>query len=827
MAISKRSLAEPDLGRRSIPRGFRGLAFAGLDAAVTSPVFVGREQELARLVRGLAEVRLATIIGLPGVGKSALAQRLAAGWSGPVSRHHVSPGQPAAELLDDLRRSLAPEAEKTPELGSDLERLADAARRLDRSGALAIIEDADRLGGCAPHVVAAMAATLERARVVVTSRTRLRDVGLERVEIVLGGLDQEAARELWDRLDDLHGERPGFEAAWRRTAGNPFYLRRAHEGDLEGDPIGATVAALDADERRLALALALVGMPLAREVASRLLCAGRSSGAVLPAARVAIRGLVAKLVVDTTWRGELVVHDLLAEGLRAAASPDELAVAHGALAEALDQADLGLIAGTRLRVRHMAAAGLVRPARDLLLARARELVRSGGAGELLRGLDLVTGEADTEARLARARAMARMLDFGRAYDELMALGADRPDAGAELRATFAHLALLTLRLDVAARVSRTGALSTSISPELRVRFATVYLITATYQGEGAAAREAIDAASAGQAGLMRGYAALSRGFSLWLEERDGEAEQAMRAPSALLRGALAFRAGILAPTFMVSVLARAGKTNDAAAALREAEAALARFDDPLMRVSLRALRATLLESQGDFASARDEAAAVEDVLAQAGHLLGVLWIRLVRGRLMLCCGQVVAGRRLLDQVTRDASSAGATLLVRLAARAGRADPSNALSSTDRCESTRPGEQRRERVISVLRSLAAGQVAVARGYMAAIDGDAIDPLERALLTVAEWALEAGEAPAEEEQRVTAACEEAARAGADPELMPAIVAWLRDRMAARSRGPARLVVVDQRSDTVQADPVVVELGRRPALRRLLYAMLEAPG
>ncbi len=831
MASTKRSFVAADARRDRSARLMRDPAGAQGDGAATtlaaapalaalcpgavaSTVFVGREEELGRLGRGLGEVGVATIVGLAGVGKSALAQRVAARWPGPVTRHHVRAGQLAAELLDDMRRGLAPADEQPPELRSDRERLADAAERLDRGGGLAVLEDLDRLGDGAADIVDAFAASLRRGRVVVTSRTRIDGAG-ERVEVVLGGLAMEPAQELWARLDDLYGRRSGFEAAWQRTRGNPFHLRRAHKGALDADdPVGDTVASLGDDERRLALSLALVGMPLAHEIAARLLPAR--------VARAAIRGLIAKLVVDTTWCGELVVHDLLGEGLRAASSPQELAAAHRALADALEDAQLGLVTGTRLRVRHMAAAGLVRPARDLLLARAQELVRSGAAGELLRGLDLVTSDGDGEARLARARAMARMLDFGLAYDEMVALGADRPGASEQLRATFAHLAMLTLRLDVAERVSRAGLMSPSITPDLRVRFATVYLLTATYLGNGATARQAIEDAAAGfSTPLMKGYAALSRGFSLWLEERDADADQAMRASWPVFRGALAFRASILAPTFMVSVLARAGKMSDAAAALHEAESALARFDDPLMRVSLRALRATLLESQGDFAAARDEAAAVEDALARAGHLLGALWTRLVRARAMLHCGQLRAGRALLEEVTREASGAGATLLLHLAARAGRANPWTAITSPDPPVSTRPGEQRRERVIAVLRSLAAGQAAVARGYLAAVNREAIDPLERALLALAEAALDGGLG---DEPRLAPACEEAARAGADPELLPAIVTWLRDRQ--QTRPQLRLIVIDRRSDTVTSESVTVELGRRPALRRLLYAMLEAP-
>ncbi len=826
--------------------------------SIASPVFVGREAEVERLERGLRDVPLATIAGIAGVGKSALAQRFAARWSGPVVCHHVRAGAPAAELLDDLRRSLAPARQVTPELATDGERLSDLAERLDRARALAVIEDADRLGPAAGELLEQLASLLgaNAGRVVATSRTRLHEAasGPERVEIVLGGLEAAAAGELWARLDDLYGPRAGFDIAWQRTRGNPFYLRRAHAGDLDADdPVAATVAALDPDQRRIALALALIGMPFPRDLALRLLPQERARPRDEAPARDAIRGLIAALVVEPAGRGHLLVHDLLGEGLCAAASADEQVAAHRAVAGALEgasppersapdretvscsapSASLGLIATTRLRVRHMVAGGMIRPARDLLLARAPELVRSGGAGELLRGLDLVTSDDDGEARLARARAMARMLDLDRAYHEVVALGPEREDAGDQLRATFAHLAMLTLRLDVAERVSRAGLLSPSVAPELRIRFAMVHVLTATFQGNGDDARNAIDrAAGAFPTPMVRGCAALSQAFSLWLEERDAEAERAMHAAEALFQDALAFRARVLAPTFMVSVLARAGKMNDAAAALREAESALARFDDPLMRESLRGLRTTLLESEGQFAAARDEAAAVQDAFARAGQLIAALWMKLVRGRVTLYCGQVAAGRRLLEEVAREAEAAGASLMVELADRAGRADPGAAITGSAPLASSRPGEQRRNRVIAVLRSIAAGQPAVARGYLAALDREALDPLERALLRVAHWAL-AGRAADEDvdadadAEPVRLACEQAARAGADPELVPSIASWLRDRLAARTRS-SELVEVDRRSDTVRArgGQVIVRLGRRTALRRLLYALLEAP-
>ncbi len=783
---------------------------------------MGREQEIERLTRGLRDVGVASVIGLAGVGKSALGQRFAATWEGRVSRHHAGVGQSAGELLDDVRRSLASEQEGTPELRTDDERLADVAERLDRAGALAVIEDIDRLGAAAPEILDFFGGALRSGRVLATSRTRVehRADAPDRVEIVLGGLDEEAAGQLWARLDDLYGPRVGFVVAWERTAGNPFYLRRAHAGDLDAEnPARAVLVSLDPEQRSLALALALVGQPLAHAVALRLSPGDR--------ARAAVRGLIGRLVIEPTGCGELAIHDLLGHELIAAAGAGEIESGHLAVAEALGGAGLESVLGIRLRVRHLAAAGRFRQARDLLLASASALVRGGGAGELLRGLDMVTCEGDAEARLARARVMARMLDFERAFSEVVSLGADRTDASPQLRASYAHLAMLTLRLDVADHVSREGLFATDIAPDLRIRYATVHVITATYRARGEAARSAVSSFAAGLTSpLARGYAEFSRAFSLWLEERDAEADQAMLAAWGLIHDSFSFRVRVLAPVFKVAVLARAGRTADAAAALREAELIIARFDDPLMRLSLRALRTTLLESEGDFIAAREEAAAVEDAFSRGGYRLGAMWTRLVRVRMTLYSGQVRAGHRLREELMREAVATGAALVVRLAERTAGADPWAAVTGPPPDDSTRPGAQRRERVVTVLRSLGAGEVAVARGYLASIDRAALDELERALLEIAEWGLSAGADPAEDDPRVRLACDRAARAGADPELVPAIVGWLRDRLTGKPGPAMHAIVVDRRSATVQGGGVVVELARRPALRRLLYAMIDAP-
>lgn len=778
-----------------------------------SSLLIGRDAELARLARGLHLVPCAVILGLPGVGKSALARQLAATWPDPVHVHHAADGGSLAGLVDDLGRELG--LGGAGALASEAERFAELAEHLDRSAQLWLIEDADRIDGI-DRLLAVLSSRLRRARAVVTARSRIFAAGSgpERLEIVVDGLGEAAARQLWEYLDALYGEASGFEAAWRHSGGNPFQLRQAHAGvaDRE-DPATAAIATLDRDPRQLALAMALVHGPVHRSVLLELL-PGERAGEALGV-------LLRRLIVEPAGDGRFAVHDLLRGALLRDAEPETLRTMHARLAAALEHAPLDAVVRVRERVRHLLGAAQRAEARALVLASAQALIRAGAATELLRCLDAVGDPHDIGVQFARARTLVRMLDLHRAYDQMIALGADGRGASDEMRATLAHVAMLTGRLELAARVSQAALASRSLTPTLRVRLSTVHVLTRTMLGDGEGARAAIDGAAAGAPELVRAYLEFTIAFSLWLEERDAEAEHVMRRAWALCRGVLSFRARVLAPLFFASVLARTGHLAESEQVVSEVEHDVADFEDPLVQVSQRVIRVTLLECEGAFDDALQMLTRVEAAYLQAGHVAGVLYARLYRGRLLLLTGRTRAGRACLDELIRTASESDARAIVRLAHDAARCDPLHAIAH-GASPTARPGEARRNSVIAAIQAVSEGRTEIARGYVVALGSENVrDPLGAALLALVRAALAAG---SERAQRYEQALTQAAAAGADPELIPAIAARI-------GLGPHAAheiaIVIDTVHHEVRCEDRVIVLSRRPSIRRLLYTLAAAPG
>lgn len=789
-------------------------------------IFVGRTPELARLRAALGHgtpdappaVRCAFVLGLPGVGKSALVQQFAADWRGRVVVHHVRE-HADSELFDELGRQFAVE-----KIIPDDDRVIDLAHRLDEARVLVVIENADRLSGEARAGLADLVDRLTCACVIATGRSHVFPAGSgpERLQLVLEGLDEDAARELWRWLDELYGQRSSFFDAWRASFGNPFFLRRAHAGADGADPLVSTIDSLTPAERALALAMAVADLPLPAS----------AIGALGPESTAALAALTGKLVVEplrpvadhdvaTRAAETFVIHDLMRAALLRGASADDLAQAHRGLAAAFADPSIDPVVSICERARHLVAAGQVGAARRLLLDRATDLIRLGASGDLIRRLDELPDDVDV--RLCRARVLARMLDLRRAHDDLVRLGANREHADHQLRASFAHVAMLAGDFDAAERISKAGLAAAEVDSSVRVRYLAIWAFTRTYQGHGDEAREAIRAyASRATSAIEHGYLHFYLAFSYWLEERDAEAEEQMRQAWVMLNEHVSLRARILGRTFWVTVLARNGKIDEAKAALEEVDALLSRFDDPLMRVSLMALRATLLESQGDFAAALEEVTATEHWWARGGHHMGVHWARLHRGHLLLLTGRIREGNQLLDDVERAAKRTGAVLIVRQVEVVRRADPRIAWTR-EPAVVHRPGEARRNHVIATLRAIATGDETSALGSLAVrLDDPSHDPLERAMLVLA-CALLGRRMRAEDPAPPTLedAAALAARAGADPELITELARRIESTRAEVAKSVA--IVIDRVHHVLRTGDHEIVLRSRPSLRILLYAML----
>src|SRR5262245_44280181 len=105
-------------------------------------ILVGRDEPLVRLREALAETPIAIVLGLGGIGKSALARAYAQKCGGPFLATNLGKGT-TSRLLEDARASLASEA--VARLDNDEDRLTDLGRRIEARGALWIVENLEQL----------------------------------------------------------------------------------------------------------------------------------------------------------------------------------------------------------------------------------------------------------------------------------------------------------------------------------------------------------------------------------------------------------------------------------------------------------------------------------------------------------------------------------------------------------------------------------------------------------------------------------------------------------------------------------------------------------
>jgi len=779
-------------------------------------VLVGRDAELGRLEAGLAAVSVAQVCGVAGVGKTAVALAFAARWAGPVFHRQVLAGQPMPELEDDLRRALADGRVAT--ITDDRERRARLVTAIDERGALIVLDDVHRIPVAARTALLADAATLVRGKLVVTAR-EITPLDSEHLLLRLEALGEDAARELWMRLDALYGPADGFEVGFHRARGNPFLLRQAHARPLdEEDPMRSVVRELTPDERAIAGALALSELRLPLAVVESL------TGDAI-AGRSALRALIVRLLVDLDGARTCAVHDLVREVLIDELAPSERAALHAALATALREASVDPVSRVREVVRHLVAIERWAEAGALIANESAELVRRGAAGTLLRAIDRIPADArGPGVRLLRARTLGRLLDFRRAADELAALVALRVEPRCELELALGQLATQTAAFSVAESALE-AAHAMAVTDGQRLRAQTGLAILRTYQGrgdEGRAFLAALEEAStdpvyAGQLGLC--YA-----FICWIDERDADGMAPIRrALDRFSDGAGGFRVRVIAPILFGVMLAQLGRFDESDRELGEAERVIAEGEDLHIQLMLRAARATVAMARDQRLTAVRELAEVLDAFERCGYAVAALWTRVSLGRLQLVLGRRRAGLASLAAVEADARAAGVGAVVAMVERARADDPLAPSFLTDEQVTTGVASIR-DVARAALRAALAGDRVAAEVAATEVEhrGHADDhAVDRALVELAR-AVVAREEP--RDATVAHAAQAAAAAGADVDLISALAERLGVRETAAEPSGA---VLDLRAGVLRAGRREILLDASPLLRRVLISLTASPG
>ncbi|RKH38433.1 winged helix-turn-helix domain-containing protein [Corallococcus sicarius] len=801
-------------------------------------VFVGRAQEVRRMGEMLKRVHTGLVYGLPGAGKSALAAAVASRHRGTVVHRRVLPGDTLDTVVDDVRRLLreAPVAQAL----SDASRLDDLSRELEARRALCVLDDLHVLSP--PERVALvedLGGRLRKGTLLATSRESVprHASSPDRFELRLDGLEEEAARLLWRELDALYGERDGFTAAWSRSRGLPFLLRRAHAGDTGGDePVRAALAALPGDERQLAAVLALSAVPLSASTLQDVL-PGSTAGESL-------RRLGARLLVETDAQGRHGVHDLVREALVSLLGPEELDAAHASLLEALEREPLPAVMRVRAVCRHLQAMGRHEARADFIVAQAEALVRHGAADELLSLLESLPAALHTpEVRLAHARARVRLLDLRRAYPELLELRAslDAPGATASealregVGAVLVRVSLFSLETAACQRTLEAMPIPSSAEVFLQQLLALSALLF--FQGRIDESLAVLDgAAEASGEKRVLGWCAYARALMLWIEGRDSELAAPLARCVSLLEDAPLDSRGPLVAAMSAGILSRLGRFTEAEAALASARERLGQLGAPRLALELDCIDAWV---RGELGQRRAALAALRQTEARAeraGYLFVRMLCRIGAGRMLLELGRRAEGQALLDTVEAEARARGVVGLLRAVQGARALDVPGPASPPVTVEprEVRPGVAARQRALAALDAARQGDSARATGLLAALEPLAVGgdfALERAVGHLARAGLHrlAGRSR-EAEESLESAARAAAEGEVDPELIPELSRTLPSLPGADAGPTAEAtdeVVLDARRHELRALGRVISLERRALPRRLLYALARQPG
>ncbi|MFP2934790.1 hypothetical protein ACLESO_58730, partial [Pyxidicoccus sp. 3LG] len=270
--------------------------------------------------------------------------------------------------------------------------------------------------------------------------------------------------------------------------------------------------------------------------------------------------------------------------------------AHESLLALLAREPLPAVVRVRAMCRHLQALGRHPERAAFIIEQAEPLVRHGASAELLSLLGSLPPELRTaEVRLARARALIRLLDLRRAFSELLELRAAMEEPAPEAAAgdtahasealregvgtVLVRVALFSLELDTCERT-----LGSMAMPRQEYVFLQQLLAWAAlrfFQGRLDESLDMLDTAAAASADRrVLGWCAYARVLMLWIEGRDSELAEPLAQCMSLLEGARSDSRGPMVTALSAGILSRLGRFTEAEAALASARERLEQLGAP-------------------------------------------------------------------------------------------------------------------------------------------------------------------------------------------------------------------------------------------------------
>ncbi|HEY4177195.1 MAG TPA: winged helix-turn-helix domain-containing protein [Kofleriaceae bacterium] len=672
------------------------------------------------------------IYGVAGVGKSALACRYAADWSGPVAYCRIGSAAGLQVACEDALRQLAASDVRDLDMARGFDALAAVANALDDRGGLWVIDDLHHLSGDERRELVRELASLRAGKVIATSRELLpfEADAPDRLEVKLGGLDQTSAQSLWTALDDLHGASPGFDGTWSRARGNPLRLRQAHacRPDAE-DHIVVALRALSPTARRIATALALSECPLPKDVLARF--AGTDG-------TTALAELVNRMIVDPAGPSCWQLHDLFRETLAVEVPAAEQRAVRTDLALVVRSSDLDPALRAREVVRHLSAIEDHDALAAFIVEVEPALIAEGATGELVRGLEAVpVSLRSPRIIVSLARARARQLDLERAHRELAPLATSEP-APLDARLLFAQIALVRGDVALAHDVLRPLAARSDLPALVTTLVAISIAVVETHLGDGERGRARLAAAEAAAADADEaGMLGLIRGFLVWLDGPDDELGPLVRPAEWFAGSVAAMRANVVSPGLAALLCSRLGRFHEAEAHYERAASSLAHDEDLLSRVTLAFSRGVMDLERGLRSSAEARLGEVSALCRQRGYVLGALLADAARIRALHELGRTRAATELAETARVRAERHGFVAIRTRVERVGipsiRATPATTALSDENTAVERAFAAIRSAIEHRLAGdepLASAHIAQARLILATHDADA-DLVDRAL------------------------------------------------------------------------------------------------